>query len=366
MKPLTNFHMNWFQEKNGEYHSEVIPCYMHNLIYDNHAPFSQLFDGLKEEPKVGSSLEILLSIYKGYGYESPIIEENGGGGGGGVGYDKKMTSFSIDPVLVLPNLNSCSNYHIIALRMEDIEVFIRRYIDIGFNIEIMMNDFCHHYKLQIDDTFPSIRHDIANYNPKLHQRRTPLQCKEEKNVDESKIPCIYDNIALRNQSLREINIEEKRGRKEPAKKKLKMTPRLKNEEEEEVKYHRLLPVSLLPLFLNMFPLFYQSINNTFIQCHNLRDCLLKNTPFSYYPDYLYQQIEVLNINCEYICHIHQQSYYRIHCREESEMEKIYMNEIDRLKKEHQKEIDIHSSSIKQMGKIIKSLSIKIDKKKESS
>jgi hypothetical protein len=138
------------------------------------------------------------------------------------------------------------------------------------------------------------------------------------------------------------------------------------EKEQEQHYGRLMPVSILPLFLDMLPLFYQSINNTVIQSQNLRDALLREIPLSHYPDYLYQQIEVLNMNCEYVSYIHQQAYYLVHCREESELEAIYNYELmDTKMMDTREDIVTLHSQIKKLSSLAESLLLKKKEEEEA-
>ena len=383
MEPLSYFHMNWCNDKNGTLYSEPIACYMHNIRYERHRPFSKLLNELKELPEKDTSLSEICNLYRTHNFTPNVVK---------IRKEKEGTKRNdndvyIEPILTMPNLSYCSNYHILSLRMNDLEYCIRQYREPGFSIDEVMNNFCKYYQLDLESTFPSLYHDISNYEPQRLKRRHPMQKKEEKIMDDNKVPCIYDNQALYNQ-LERYNQErdnEKQDNEMCGRKKQKISETQSKKviapKNEGKNYGRLLPVSFLPIFLNRLPLFYQSLNNTCTQAYNLRDCLLKNTPLTHYPDYLYQQIEVLSYNCEYISHIHQQNYCRTLYKEQETnkeqktgkeqetnkeqkggKEQICSDELTSLRQLHKEEIGRLHYCIDDLKKIIDTLLIKIEEK----
>jgi hypothetical protein len=372
---LARFYMNWYRAQDGQCHAEYLPCSLYNLKFDRHDPISHLLDrelqntgggGQQEGIKENTSFTALLSLYRNHGYQLPLSEINTNTTRTGTEQKKKGKShFHIKPIPRVPNLDYCSTYHILALEVDELGRFLRKYIHTQYCIEATLNHFCNHYKLDIEKTFPSLSHSISNYKPNLQGINVK---RMRKNDEKEEMPFIYDNAALQIERPTKKHKGEERVRDivSPKRRLSAASSSSVEEKEQEQHYGRLMPVSILPLFLDMLPLFYQSINNTVIQSQNLRDALLREIPLSHYPDYLYQQIEVLNMNCEYVSYIHQQAYYLVHCREESELEAIYNYELmDTKMMDTREDIVTLHSQIKKLSSLAESLLLKKKEEEEA-
>ena len=101
------------------------------------------------------------------------------------------------------------------------------------------------------------------------------------------------------------------------------------------KYHRVIPIAILPLFLSLLPSYYQSAKTLVYECEMVEIKMRNNPNLANNTNYVVAQVDTLMSNRRYLSFTHQCSFLNASEDRISDYEReLYENEILQLKMEH--------------------------------
>lgn len=211
---------------------------------------------------------------------------------------EKMTNDKLELILKQPSMKFYLFYSIIGFSFETIQQFIKQYYPHEDLYRILF-DICENYQVSIDQTFPSLRDEVSNRKT-LNSRRIaiPVLLGKKKRKISSSLIDEEEEYDTGNEEEEEEDIDvnewiknEKTDRKMEDKRRKK-----KKKMDWEKEYDRIIPISILPIFLSHLPGFYQTVNMTLSLCEELEIMIWKEIQFTNYDDYVRDQMRVFKHN----------------------------------------------------------------------
>lgn len=265
--------------RNGEQALEgAFAARVYELTFENHGPLSAT---LRREPDVeNSALALLRQVY---GTADPTLTQA-----------PPVPDPTVDrppqPTLLVPGLDMCCWYQLLALEASLLQDFVQRVADPGFTMAPLLLQFCQRYKCCLETTFPSMAHDVSN-RPTV--KTTYVMESDTPHIDFSP----EDDPLVDNEALLDYMLQ---GMKKPPRKKPRQSPR-----RDERQWGRLIPVMLLPLVLDLLPPSYQCCNNTVNVCVNMQARIDLRMVYQCYPSYMHDQTWALRTNTMYLASVYQ-------------------------------------------------------------
>ena len=161
---------------------------------------------------------------------------------------------------------------------------------------------------------------------------------EEEDVDNGDEPFIYNNDELyemeRNfiEEKEEVVVDEKKKKKKRKKKSIVLPP---PPLQLDTKYHRVIPMAILPLFLSLLPSYYQNANTLVYECEMVESRMRNDPNLVNNEAYVIAQVDTLCSNRRYMSFAHQCCFLNASEDRISDYEReLYENEILQLKMEY--------------------------------
>lgn len=288
------------------------------LEFTHHRSVLHLLERTPKRPAGTTILGLVRTVMteRGWKRKKPYTERGGGGGATTVN----------TPVAVpqAPCIHSYRLYHLLAIDARALERLVqygqgekRKY---SFNIESCMEAYCEQYQVHRGKTFPSLRHDIANHAERLDRVSAPergLMTKarnkmmaQQRQQQDNGQPFIYDNDDIHGA----INGDEDDSDDDNTntnQKKKRYNKRKPNKELAR-SWTRLIPITILPLFMAHLPPCFTHVNEMMYACEMLESRLWQHfTGMSRYPGYLMEQVSALGANRRYMAFVHQQAHLKL-------------------------------------------------------
>lgn len=235
-------------------------------------------------PPKGSLLELMMDQYHRAGWTNPV----------GRGAQKKeVGGFTLEQ----PSISFLYYYTLLGISMNPVETFIQRYYP-EFSLSQFLIGLSHHYQTPIEKLFPSHRHEIANRLPPEVIRRTTTTTTNDKKKKKKKKDIVQEEEEERGG---EIIIEWVEEEHCPVEEIVERKREDANRKERRVKHQkrlfgRILPISLLPLFLSHLPDFYQEVNISLSLCEQAESLLWNSMVLHKYDSYVADQVRLLREN----------------------------------------------------------------------
>ena len=254
----TNWHCRWLKQETGQIFATHFACRLYHIDFTQHCALSRLMAQQPGETARGSALDILRRQYARHGNDVDSAEDQRPSG----------------PVATLPDATHYALYHLLALNGYEVERSLRRHIESDFSIYALMQQFCERYSAHMDRTFPPLRRDLSHHSVKVVKRTASRQRSDDEDVEVL-------------EALPNVN-----GRPQHA-------------------YDRLIPLSLLPLVLDLMPGSFAYCNNIVEQCLLVRQDLLQQRALTTQPIYVTEQLQLIKHNCIALAFLQQQARFQL-------------------------------------------------------
>lgn len=321
---------------------------LHTFRFKSHYSVDKYLDSLTKEPSIGSILGQIHLVLKVHGWKrssnKPWSPQ-----------DTAEKTTIIEPLPQSPSIHYFQFYPLIGFDASLIEGFIQSVVP-EFNMMDAMLQYCKRYgDIHISKTFPSMRQAIANRreydnNEKKvikRSKKTSVNFEErlENRIGEVEDCCIYDNdeiVEVEEQEWREENesedVKRERVLKENAEKKRRKRKEKRDRETQEKEFldtvfPRIIPISLLPLFLSSLPLpSLHGATSLLYECELLEAQIRNQHALTVLET---EQVESLALNRRYLSFLFQQSHFNGNRGDEDGLaayeRELYENEIFQLK-----------------------------------
>jgi len=277
-------------EKVGEF-----PISIYDMVFTKTYTLSVLLNEIKE-PGVTTLMGTIMDVYRSHGWQREPSTQI-----------RHATKAIVEP----PFIHHTRCYHLIAVVADDIEAFIQR-SDPTFCLADVMLKLCDDYHVHHSKTFPSRRYQVGNEQP-ISVSLTYQ--KKRRNAEEKQICCLtaddeydpsvetfgkpnprfYVKPPLTEEEKKEKQDEGKRDRQRDA-----VTRKRTHTAYMSEKFQRLLPISLLPIFLMYMPEAYHRVNQSLIACEILEKNLWTTVPCWKYDTHVNEQLGAMAHNRHYV------------------------------------------------------------------
>jgi hypothetical protein len=278
-------------EKVGEF-----PISIYDMVFTKTYTLSVMLSELKE-PDATTLMGSIIDVYRSYGWQREASTQK-----------TPVSKAIIEP----PFIHHTRCYHLIAVVADDIETYLQQRCDPTFNVADVMLKLCDDFHVHHSKTFPSRRYQVGNEEPvslSINYQKKKKKEEEKKifcnTVDDEHDPSVETfglpnprfNVKppLTEQEKKEKMNESKRDRRRDATTRKRTHTAYMNE-----KFQRLLPISLLPIFLMYMPEAYHRVNQSLIVCETLEKNLWTTIPHWKYDTHVGEQLTAMAHNRHYV------------------------------------------------------------------
>lgn len=231
-------------------------------------------------PPKGSVLEMMMDQYHRAGWTNSTLTMK---------KKKTLESASIGFSLEQPSMSFLYYYTLLGISMDPLEALIQEHYP-EFSLTQFLIDLSKQYNIAIDSLFPSHRHEISNrLSPEVirHTNDNNNKKKKKRRVDENDEEVEEEGMV----DLIEEIIERKRENE---------SRRERKERHQKRIFGRILPISILPMFLSRLPDFYQEVNISLSLCEQVETLLWNSMVLHKYDSYVADQVRLLRQNRKFL------------------------------------------------------------------
>ena len=285
--------------------SENLPVQTYQLEFTRHCGVLQMLEDCTQRPPHDRILGLVLATLLGHGWKktSPWTGSN----------NSAATDY-VEPIPQAPKIHYFRLYNLMAIDGDQLQRLVHL-ADPTFNLLECMLRYCADYRLEIDKTFPSARHRTCNRIVRAKKMRKQLHGEEEdtgrlymiKGPDE---PFIYDNDAINTPhpvapetatTTKRSKYKYQRFDENGARFTYTREYALRQRE-----FPRLIPVTVLPLFLTYLPTCYTRVNTILHACEQMEESIwAKFHTLAYYESYMAEQVDAITQNRRFTGFAHQ-------------------------------------------------------------
>jgi hypothetical protein len=305
---------------------------LYQLEFEQHCGVLHLLETEPVKPRGNTILGLLATVMqkRGWRRKQPWLRARTNG-----------EQDTLAPLPQAPKIDFYRLYNLLAIDAHVLEQFVRL-SEPAFDVSLCIQDYCELYQCSVDKTFPSQRYTIANHaalvNRKPGQARRIMLAQRVTTTDDCE-PIVFDNDEINrineaaDGEVESMECEESM----PTKKRQSLA----NKTPDNTVFTRLIPVSILPLFLTQLPLCYTRVNAILHECERLEKRVWSQFPdIVYYPSYLVEQVEAIEQNRRYASFSHQCAYATLQRPVDNEERRLHENEILQLRLDHAATLEV--------------------------
>lgn len=270
------------------------PISIHDMVFTKTYTLSTMLHEIKE-PDCGTLMGSIIDVYRSFGWQRDT--------------KRRVATPATKAMIEPPNIHHTRCYHLIAIVADDLERYVRQF-DPTFDVFDTMLRICREYHVHHSKTFPSKRHQVGNEEPIA---LSLTQQKKRKEAEEKEIYCNTAEQEPENETFGRPNPrfnarppmtdEEKKARIKQRNRDFAIDAKTKKRTHANYmseKFQRLLPVSILPIFLMYMPEVYHAENQFLIECELLEKNLWTTVPHWMYDTHVAEQIAALGHNRHFV------------------------------------------------------------------